>query len=59
MKTRTKQNEGSAKNRLRAFLRSTAPGHDPWLVLNISLFNFSGGGGRRFENHDRMQFAPN
>jgi hypothetical protein len=59
MKTRTKQNEANVRNWLRAFFRSTAPGHNPWLVLNISLFNFSGGGSHRFENHEDMQFAPN
>jgi hypothetical protein len=45
---KAKPSENNFKSRLRKLYRPRAPRHDPMLVLNMSIFNFTNGWSRTF-----------
>ena len=49
---KTKQRENTFRSRLRRVLQPRAPRHDPMLVLNMSIFNFTDGWNRTFSKYE-------
>jgi hypothetical protein len=49
---KAKPSENNFKNRLRNVLRPRARRHDPMLVLNMSIFNFTNGWSRTFSKQE-------
>jgi len=49
---KTKQRENNLKNALRKVFRRRARRHDPMLVLNMSIFNFTDGWNRTFSKYE-------
>jgi hypothetical protein len=52
---KTKQRENNFRPRLRNLFRR-AHRHDPMLVLNMSIFNFTDGWRRTFSKHEYARF---
>jgi hypothetical protein len=46
------QRENNLRKRLRRVFRSRAPRHDPMLVFNMSIFNFTDGWSRTFSKEE-------
>jgi hypothetical protein len=44
------------RSRVRDFFRPRATRHDPFLVFNMSIFNFSNGWSRTFSKHEYARF---
>jgi hypothetical protein len=58
MKTMKNKQGGSNFSRaLRKFFRLGARRHDPLLLLNMSLFNFTDGWGRTFSKNEYARFS--
>jgi len=51
-----KQRENNSKGTLRKSFRRHARGHDSMLVLNTSIFNFTGGWSRLFSKYEYARF---
>jgi len=49
---KTKQRENNLRSRLRKVFRQRGPGHDPILVFNMSIFNFTDGWNRTFSKYE-------
>jgi hypothetical protein len=49
---KTKQRENNFKSRLRKLVRPRASRHDPMLVFNMSIFNFTDGWSRAFSKYE-------
>src|ERR1700686_3169082 len=49
---KAKSRENNFRRTLRKTLRRRAPRHDPMLVLNMSIFNFTDGWSRTFSKHE-------
>ena len=49
---KAKQRENNFKKRLRKVFRPRAPRHDPMLVFNMSIFNFTDGWNRTFSKDE-------
>src|SRR5437868_8555718 len=45
---KARQRENNFRNRIRNLFRPRASGHDPLLVVNMSIFNFTDGWSRTF-----------
>jgi len=41
---------------VRDIFRRRAPSHDPFLVVNMSIFNFTDGWSRTFSKHEYARF---
>jgi hypothetical protein len=53
---KAKHRETSFKSRLRNFFRRRAHRHDPMLVFNMSIFNFTDGWRRTFSKYEYARF---
>jgi hypothetical protein len=53
---KAKQPENNFKSRLRGIFRRRTDRHDPMLVLNMSIFNFTDGWSRTFSKHQYARF---
>ena len=53
---KTKQRENNFKRALRKIFQSGARRHDPLLVLNMSIFNFTDGWSRTFSKYEYGRF---
>ncbi len=51
-----KQRENNVRSTLRKIFRRTVRRHDPMLVLNMSIFNFTDGWSRTFSKHEYARF---
>jgi hypothetical protein len=49
---KTKQRENNFSRALRKIFQSRADRHDPMLVLNLSIFNFTDGWNRTFSKYE-------
>ena len=49
---KTREHETNFKGALRKLLRLSSRRHDPMLVLNMSIFNFSDGWNRTFSKYE-------
>jgi len=49
---KTKQRENNFKSRLRKLVRPRATRHDPLLVFNMSIFNFTDGSSRTLSKYE-------
>ena len=49
---KAKPRENNFRSRLRKVFRPSAPRHDPMLVLNMSIFNFTDGWNRTFSKYE-------
>jgi hypothetical protein len=49
---KTKQRENNSRHPLRNLFRRRARRHDPMLVLNMSIFNFTDGWSRTFSKYE-------
>jgi hypothetical protein len=49
---RTKQRENNFRSRLGKLFRTRAYRHDPMLVFNMSIFNFTDGWSRTFSKNE-------
>jgi hypothetical protein len=54
---KTKQRENNFRSRSRRFFRPRVTRHDPMLVLNMSIFNFTDGWGRTFSKNEYSRFS--
>jgi hypothetical protein len=54
MKTKSLRN--NFKSRLRRSFQRRTPRHDPMLVFNMSIFNFTDGWGRTFSKNEYARF---
>jgi len=54
---KAKQRENNFRNRIRRLFRRRARRHDPMLVLNMSLFNFTDEWGRVFSREHYGRFS--
>ena len=52
---KAKQRENNFKKRLRKVFRPRAPRHDPMLVFNMSIFNFTDGWSRTFSKYEYVR----
>ena len=52
---KTKQHENNFRSRLRKFFRTRASRHDPMLVFNMSIFNFTDGWSRTFSKYEYVR----
>jgi hypothetical protein len=48
--------ENNFRRTLRKVFRRRAPRHDPMLVLNMSIFNFTDGWSRTFSKYEYARF---
>jgi len=53
---KAKQRETNFKSTLRNFFRRRAHRHDPMLVFNMSIFNFTDGWRRTFSKYEYARF---
>jgi hypothetical protein len=53
---KTKQRENHFRSRLRKIFRPSARRHDPMLVFNMSIFNFTDGSSRTFSKYEHARF---
>jgi len=53
---KTKQRQNNFRRALRKIFRRRGPGHDPMLVLNMSIFNFTDGWSRTFSKYEYGRF---
>ncbi len=53
---KTKQRENNFRNTLHKVFRRRAHRHDPMLVLNMSIFNFTDGWRRTFSKYEYARF---
>jgi hypothetical protein len=53
---KNKQRENNFGSTLRKVFRRRARGHDPMLVLNMSIFNFTDGWSRTFSKYEYARF---
>ncbi len=53
---KTKQRENNFRGSLRKIFRPSATRHDPMLVFNMSIFNFTGSWSRTFSKNDYARF---
>jgi hypothetical protein len=53
---KAKPSENNFRNKLRNAFRPRARRHDPMLVLNMSIFNFTDGWSRTFSKSEYMRF---
>jgi len=53
---KTRQRENNFRRTLRKILRPQGSGHDPMLVLNMSIFNFTDGWSRTFSKNEYARF---
>jgi len=53
---KTKQRENNFRSALRKVFRRRAGRHDPMLVLNMSIFNFTDGWSRTFSKYEYGRF---
>jgi hypothetical protein len=51
-----KQRENNVRSTLRKIFRRPVRRHDPMLVLNMSIFNFTDGWSRTFSKHEYARF---
>jgi hypothetical protein len=49
---KAKPSENNSRSKLRNVFRRRAPRHDPMLVLNMSIFNFTDGWRRTFAKYE-------
>jgi len=49
---KAKQRGNNFRSRVRDLFRRRAPRHDPLLVFNMSIFNFTDGWSRTFSKHE-------
>jgi len=49
---KTKQRENNFRRAVRRIFQRRVGRHDPMLVLNMSIFNFTDGWRRRFSKHE-------
>jgi len=54
---KTKQGGSNFSRALRKFFRLSTRRHDPLLLLNMSLFNFTDGWGRTFSKNEYARFS--
>jgi hypothetical protein len=52
-----KTNKSQRANLWRIFSRRSTPRHDPWLVLNLKLFNFAAGWSQLLAKEQAQQFT--
>jgi len=52
---KTKQHENNFRSRLRKLFRTRASRHDPMLVFNMSIFNFTDGWSRTFSKYEYVR----
>jgi len=52
---KTKQRENNLKNALRKVFRRRARRHDPMVVFNMSIFNFTDGWNRTFSKYEYVR----
>jgi hypothetical protein len=52
MTMKPKQGENNFRSRVRMFFQGRARWHDPMLVLNMSIFNFTDGWTRTFSKYE-------
>jgi len=53
---KTNQRENNFRRTLRKIFRPRMRRHDPMLVLNMSIFNFTDGWRRTFSRHEYARF---
>jgi hypothetical protein len=53
---KAKQRENHFRSRLRKLFRPRARRHDPMLVFNMSIFNFTDGWSRTFSKYEYARF---
>jgi len=53
---KARQRENNFRKRVRDLFRRRAPGHDPLLVFNMSIFNFTDGWNRTFSKYEYARF---
>jgi hypothetical protein len=53
---KTKQRENNFRRALREIFQPRARRHDPMLVLNMSIFNFTDGWSRTFSKYEYARF---
>jgi hypothetical protein len=53
---KTTRRENNFSNAVRKILRRRARRHDPMLVLNMSIFNFTDGWSRTFSKYEYARF---
>jgi len=54
---KAKPRENNFRSRLRELFRYRAHRHDPMLVLNMSIFNFTDGWNRTFSKYEYARFS--
>jgi len=52
---KTKQRENNFRSRVRKLFRPRARRHDPMLVFNMSIFNFTDGWSRTFSKYEYVR----
>jgi hypothetical protein len=55
---KAKQRENNFRRALREIFRRGWRRHDPMLVLNMSIFNFTDGWSRTFSKYEYARFYP-
>jgi hypothetical protein len=53
---KTTQRENNFRSTLRKVFRRRARRHDPMLVLNMTIFNYTDGWSRTFSKHEYARF---